>query len=169
VRADDEDAYVEYVAARRDWLRRLAYRLCGDWDRADDLAQQVCVRLYVYWHKAAAADTVDAYVRQMAVHAWLTEQRGGWFRRVLAVPAVPDRPVAGPDPGRRLDILDALAHLAPGHRAVLVLRFWEQLSVAETAALLRCAEGTVKSQTSHGLAALRKLLPGYAGHSLEES
>ena len=169
MRSDDENAYTEYVTARHEWLRRCAYRLSGDWHRADDLAQQVCVRLYVHWHKAAQADTVDAYVRRMLVHAFLDEQGRGWFRRVVSVAAVPDRPTDRAEPGDRLDLMRALALVAPRQRAVLVLRFWEQLSVAETAALLRCSEGTVKSQTSHGLAALRALLPGYVGPRVEES
>ena len=83
MRADGEQAYLEYVTARHDWLRRCAFRLCGDWHRAEDLTQQVCVRLYVHWAKAVRADTVDGYVRRMLVHAWLDERSRGWFRRVI--------------------------------------------------------------------------------------
>ena len=169
MRSDDEAAYLEYVTVRYDWLRRCAFRLCGNWHRAEDLAQHVCVRLYVHWRKAARADTVDAYVRRMLLHAWLDEQGRGWFRRVSPVPVVPDRAARQAEVGDRLDLMAALARLAPGQRVVLVLRFWEQLGVAETAALLGCSEGTVKSQTSHGLAALGRLLPGYAEPQVEAS
>ena len=168
VRADDERAYVDYVTERQVWIRRLAFRLCGDWDRAEDLAQHVCVRLYVHWQKARKADSIDAYVRTIVVHAWLDEQARGWFRRVISVAAVPERPTRPADPEHRLDLLDALAEIAPGQRVVLVLRYWEQLSVSETAAVLRCSEGTVKSQTARGLASLRARLSGYANTRVEE-
>lgn len=65
-------------------------------------------------------------------------------------------------PEHRLDVLAALAKLSRGQRAVLVLRYWEDLDVARTATLLGCSTGTVKSQTSYAIAALRRLLPNYA-------
>jgi RNA polymerase sigma-70 factor (sigma-E family) len=169
MQANEESAYVEYVAGRQRWLRGLAFRLCGDWHRADDLAQQVWIRLYLHWARASRASSLDGYVRRMALNAWLAEQRGGWLRRVRPVAAVPDRAAHGGDPGTGLDLLAALDRLTAGQRAVIVLRFWDGLSVADTASLLCCSEGTVKSQTARSIAALRRLMPEYASpHRPEE-
>ncbi len=159
----DEQEYVEYVRARMPYLRRLAYRLCGQWAAADDLVQDCLVALYRHWRTATMAANLDAYVRAMLVHAYLADRRRSWARRVLPVaemnqltPGTPDRA------DDRLDLLAALAKLSRGQRAVLVLRFWEDLDVAATAAVLGCSPGTVKSQTSYAVAALRRLLPDYA-------
>ena len=74
----NEREYVEYVQARMPWLRRLAYRLCGQWSAADDLVQECLVALYRHWRKASAADSVDGYVRVMLVHAYLAERERSW-------------------------------------------------------------------------------------------
>ncbi|MFC4022025.1 SigE family RNA polymerase sigma factor [Micromonospora sp. GCM10011542] len=157
-----EREYVEYVQARMPWLRRLAYRLCGQWSTADDLVQECLVALYRHWRKASAADSLDAYVRAMLVHAYLAERERSWTRRVRPVADVigpSTAPLAGAD--HRVDLLAALTKLSGGQRAVLVLRYWEDLDVAQTAAALGCSAGTVKSQTSYAIAALRRLLPNY--------
>jgi RNA polymerase sigma-70 factor (sigma-E family) len=162
MRADHERDYVAYVGARLIGLRRTAYRLCGDWHGAQDLVQTALVLLYRHWRRASAAASLDAYVRRILVNAYLEDRRRWWSRRVepRAEPAVP--PTAEPAVDSRLDLLAALAALPPGQRAVLVLRYWEGLDVAETAEALGCRPGTVKSQTSHAIAALRRSLPGYA-------
>ncbi|MFE9206552.1 SigE family RNA polymerase sigma factor [Micromonospora sp. NPDC007230] len=157
-----EREYVEYVQARMLWLRQLAYRLCGQWSAADDLVQECLVALYRHWRKATAADSLDAYVRAMLVHAYLAERERSWTRRVRPVADViapSTAPLAGAD--HRVDLLAALTKLSRGQRAVLVLRYWEDLDVAQTAAVLGCSAGTVKSQTSYAIAALRRLLPNY--------
>jgi RNA polymerase sigma-70 factor (sigma-E family) len=161
MRAGEERLYLDYVAGREQWLGRIAYRLCGDRHHAEDLVQQVLVDLYVHWAKATRAATLDGYVRRMVVHAWLRETRRPWSRRVRPYADLPEGATEA-DPGVRLDVLRALARLTPRQRAVLVLRYWEGLPVAETAAAMHCSEGTVKSQTSRSLAALRRLLPDYA-------
>ena len=151
-----------YAAARAPALRRTAYLLCGDWHRAEDLTQSALVKLYVAWRRAARADNVDAYARKVLLRCWLDEgRRGGRQREVpmadLFGPA--EGAVAAPDEqvGLRDALLDALRRMPDRQRACVVLRFWEDLSVAQTAALLDISEGTVKSQTSRGLAALRVL------------
>jgi RNA polymerase sigma-70 factor (sigma-E family) len=168
MRAEHEREYVEFVAARALMLRRTAYRLCGDWHRAEDLAQTALIRLYRHWSLARGANSIDAYARRALVNAYLDDQRRWWARRVTPVPE-PDPPKAapsGPDPDHNLDLMAALARLAPRQRAVLVLRYWEGLDVAATAEALGCAVGTVKSQTSDAIAALRRLLPGYVSERL---
>jgi RNA polymerase sigma-70 factor (sigma-E family) len=168
LRADQEREYVAYVSARLIGLRRTAYRLCGDWHRAQDLVQTALVLLYRHWRRASAAGSLDAYVRRILVNAYLEDQRRWWSRRVEphAEPATPPAAMAV---DARLDLLAALADLPRGQRAVIVLRYWEGLDVAETAEALGCRPGTVKSQTSHAIAALRRRLPGYGAPATESA
>jgi RNA polymerase sigma-70 factor (sigma-E family) len=160
MRAEAERDYIAYVQARMDWLRRLAHRLCGDWPSAEDLVQDCLVALYRHWKKAAAADTPDAYVRTILLRAYLGNRDR---RRSLRTTPDPPDPGSVEDSGTdgRLDLRAALARLSPGQRAVLVLRYWEDLDVAQTAQVLGCSPGTVKSQTAYAVAALRRLLPNY--------
>jgi RNA polymerase sigma-70 factor (sigma-E family) len=152
-----EDEYVEYVTARLPALRRLGYLLSGSEDSADDLVQQTITTLYVHWRRVSAVTHLDQYVRSMLVRAVLDEKRRPWSRVRLV--EVPDRPAGGPpDVESRLVLRAALGQVPPRQRAVLVLRFLCDLSVPEVAAALQCSTGTVKSQTSHGLATLRRLL-----------
>lgn len=162
MRASDEQRYTEYVTARLPALRRTAFLLCGNEHRADDLVQVTITKLYVHWRRASAADSVDGYVRVMLVRTFLSEQRLGWARRVRLTGTpqdTPEPPVwSGPDVETRLVLRTALGRIAPKVRAVLVLRFLLDLPVAEVARVLGCSEGNVKSQTSAGLDALRRLL-----------
>jgi RNA polymerase sigma-70 factor (sigma-E family) len=164
MREDAERAYVAYVEDRAVRLRRTAYRLCGGWHTAEDLVQETLIRLYARWERLSEVGSLDAYVRQILVRVYLGQARGSWFRRVFPTDRVPERPAPpGPDSGDRLDLAAALDQLPPGQRAVVVLRFYEGLDVAETARVLRRSAGTVKSQTSAALTKLRDLLPGYLG------
>ncbi|MCP2336159.1 SigE family RNA polymerase sigma factor [Actinomadura rupiterrae] len=152
---DGDDGYTAYVSGRVDWIRRTAYLLCGDWTSADDLAQQTIYKLYVHWAKARRAESLDAYTRVVLVREFLAERRKAWWRRTSLV-APPDLPAAAPaDPERGLDLRNALTGLGPRQRATVVLRYYCDLSVAETAAVLGCSEGNVKSQTARALATLR--------------
>lgn len=161
--ADDtavDSAFSAYVAARRDVVRRTAYLLCGDWHRADDLTQTAFVKLYGAWSRIRDRGALDAYVRSCLVRATVDESRRPW-RRERAVDAVPDNPapsdIASAVADREL-VRAALARVPSGQRAVLVLRYFEGLDVAGTAAALGCSEGNVKSQTARGLVALRAAL-----------
>ncbi|HEX5542226.1 MAG TPA: SigE family RNA polymerase sigma factor [Micromonospora sp.] len=158
MRKEQEREYIEYVTARLPVLRRVAYQLTGDAHRGDDVAQQAITRLYVHWRRARNADNLDAYVHTMLVRVFLDEKRRSWsrVRLVAAVPEAADRPPG--DPEERAVLRAALAQVPPRQRAVLVLRFLHDRSVDEVAQILDCAPGTVKSQTSHGLAHLRRLL-----------
>jgi RNA polymerase sigma-70 factor (sigma-E family) len=155
VRGTQDEAFAEYFVARSDTMRATAYLLCGDWHRAEDLVQVAFTKLYLAWDRVARHDSLDGYVRQTLVRSFLDERRLGWWRRVrvTGTPPEPD-PVSHP-PDDRLDLLAALATVPPRQRAVLILRYWEDLSVEETAAMLHCSIGTVKSQAARGLAALR--------------
>ena len=161
----DRDAeFTAFVSARQAWLRRVAYLLCGDWHRADDLVQSSITKLYTQWHRAARADNVDGYARRTLVNTYLAEQRGGWARRTLLHrfgAGSPD-PEPPPDPGGdlelRLDLRKALGRLPARQRATVVLRYYCDLSVEQTAQLMGCSTGNVKSQSARGLATLRNLL-----------
>lgn len=162
--------FTEYVQARTPWLRRIAFLLCQDWHRADDLTQAVFLRLYVSWDRASKVDRVDAYVHTILVNTFLSEQQTTWWKRIsLRRTATAEDSFAEHADGTAvlgelgnvdgaIDLLAALAEVPPRQRAALVLRFYCDLSIAETADLLGCSTGTVKSQTSRGLDALRLVL-----------
>lgn len=158
MKPSEEQDYLDFVAGRAAPLRRVAYVLCGDWHLAEDLVQTSVAKLYVHWRRARAANNLDAYARQVVVRTFLDEKRRPWSR-VQRWTEPPDIASVDADSDLRLTLVGALARLPRRQRAVLVLRFLADMSVPETARALDCAEGTVKSQTSHGLAALRRLLP----------
>ncbi|TDD95427.1 SigE family RNA polymerase sigma factor [Actinomadura rubrisoli] len=158
VRTGRDEEFTAYVTARTPWLRRVAYLLCQDWHRADDLVQTAITRLYVNWRRASAADNLDGYARTVLVRVFLAEQRGGWWLRVRVGRRMPDQAVEAADHADVLDLRAALAGLAPRQRAAVVLRFYCDLSVEQTSEVLNCSTGTVKSQTARGLEALRRTL-----------
>ncbi|NUR63516.1 MAG: SigE family RNA polymerase sigma factor [Catenulispora sp.] len=165
------DEFTEFAQARQGHLRRLAFLLCGDWHDAQDLTQTALLNLCRHWGKARRADSVEGYAHKVLVHAYLDHRRK--YRRdaeraldFTRQAEIANDAAAGPagQSELRLTLLDALARLAPRGRAVLVLRFWEDLSVEATAAVLGCSSGNVKSQTSRALGRLRDIL----GDSLME-
>ncbi|MEV4311788.1 SigE family RNA polymerase sigma factor [Actinocrispum sp. NPDC049592] len=148
----------EFVDAKALVLRRTAYLLCGDWHRAEDLVQTALAKMYAVWPRIAKIGALDAYARKVLVRAAIDESRLASRRRETAVDAVPDWAGEDRDVAAHLDVRAALAALPPRQRAVVVLRYWEDLSIEETAQLLGCTTGTVKSQANKGLAALRHQL-----------
>lgn len=157
--SDHEAEFREFVAARMDALRGLAYLTCGDWQLAEDAVLSALAKLYVKWRRV---DNPDAYARTAVVRAAIDETRRPWWRRErvhhhddLPERSVPDGTLAVED---RLHLCAALSRLPVKQRAVLVLRFLEGMSVQETAAAMSCPEGTVKAYTSRGLGALRRIL-----------
>jgi RNA polymerase sigma-70 factor (sigma-E family) len=159
MQAEDEADYRAYASARMPTLRRTAYLLCGDWHHAEDAVQTVLTKLYVHWERVERKQALDAYVRTMLVRATLEQRRRLWWRREVSVSTLPDN-VSEPadETDERLALFAALASMPARQRAVIVLRFWEDLDVAQTASALGCSEGTVKSQTSRGLTTMRRLL-----------
>jgi RNA polymerase sigma-70 factor (sigma-E family) len=154
----DED-FAEYVAARQAHLRRIAYAICGDWHRAEDVLQTAFVKLYVAWPRIHRQGNEDAYVRQIIVRANIDEHRRAWNRR--------ERPgLDGHDPvtregvgtEERSALFDALQGLPVMQRKVVVLRHWLGMSVDETARELGISTGTVKSHSSRGLGKLEMVL-----------
>jgi len=121
--------------------------------------QDALTRLFVHWRRAAAAQDFDAYVRRILVNAFLSERRRPW-RREQSTDVLPEASYADPADGSgdRDALRQALAELGPSQRAVVVLRFWDDLSVEQTADALGCSTGNVKSQSARGLAHLRAAL-----------
>jgi len=151
--------YVAYVHGRTTALRRTAFLLCGDEHQADDLVQETITKLYARWPRISRADNIDAYVHTMLVRTFLDEKRRGWWKVRLGAPpdrAAPVAPAHGIE--ERTMLRAALSQVPPRQQAVLVLRFLCDQPVAEVARVLGCSEGTVKSQTTHGLTALRRVL-----------
>ena len=161
MRPEEEAEFAVYMTERRDRVRRTAYLLCGDWHRADDFTQLAFVKLYGAWERVRDKAALDAYVRTSLVRSVVDESRRPW-RREQFVDEVPEHTGTEADLAAvvadRAVMRAALEQVPPGQRAVLVLRYYEGASVAEAAEILELAEGTVKSQTARGLAALKVAL-----------
>jgi RNA polymerase sigma-70 factor (sigma-E family) len=164
---DDEEEFAEYAAGSLPRLRRIAFLLCQDWHRADDLTQSALTNLYVHWRRAKAAENRDAYVGAILMNAYLAEQRTAWWKRTSVRPEPVGEPSAalataaagrGAPVEELLDLRAALRTLAPRRRATVVLRYYCDYSVEQTAQLLGCSAGTVKSQTAKALLQLRGAL-----------
>jgi len=156
--AEEDREYVEYVSAALDRLRRAAYLLCGDADRADDIVQSALVAVYLQWKKIRTVGNLDGYVHRILVRRYVDEARKSWARVLLAWRDTDTAAPAGRSVEDSHAVQAALAKVSRGQRTVLVLRFFCDMSVQETAAVLGLSAGTVKSQTARGLAAMRDLL-----------
>lgn len=157
---DREHGFADYFTSRSSAMRGTAYLMCGDWHRAEDLVQTAFVKLYRVWHRVAASETLDAYTRRILVRTFLDETRRGFFHREQVSPERVESSVSQPGSTEdRMVLLDALEQVPPRQRAVLVLRFWEDMSIDDTAKAMDCSAGTVKSQTARGLDALRQVVP----------
>ena len=146
-----EQEFRELYVGRAPALRRTAFLLCGDWHKAEDLVQVAFEKVYASWSRLRDPEAV---LKRTLVRCWVDETRRP-HRRERPMAELPD--VAVPEQERD-SLRSALATVPPRQRACLVLRFYDDLSVADTARLLGCSEGTVKSQTSRGLDALRTAL-----------
>lgn len=154
-----EAEFERYFRARRDGVRRTAYLMCGDWHRADDHAQAAFVALHRHWNRIRDPAALDAWMRRTVVRAVVDESRRPWRRERPAETVEAGSVDARADAvATRHTLVEGLRAVPPRQRAVLVLRYLDGLDVAGTAAALGCSEGTVKSQTAHGLAALRAAL-----------
>ena len=152
----DDDEFAAFAAASGASLRRTAYLICGDWDRAADITQEALIRMYVAWPRLDRDRSLLGYARRTAVRIAIDQARTRSSREVPTldlVDATTDD-VTGQVADRVL-LMAALADLAPRQRACVVLRYYEDLSVDAVAQALGCRAGTVKSQTARGLDALR--------------
>jgi RNA polymerase sigma-70 factor (sigma-E family) len=156
----DDAAYVEFVAASQQRLRRSAYLMTGDWQSAADVTQEALIRVYVAGPRLQRAGGLPTYARRALVSAVIDAHRRT-ATRVKHEDRVPVETEFTDHTDHLLDrevLLEALADLPPRQRACIVLRFFDDLTVADTAQALGCSEGTVKSQTSKALEHLRRVL-----------
>ncbi|GIG00980.1 SigE family RNA polymerase sigma factor [Catellatospora citrea] len=156
----DEEEFEAFVVARMDRWRGTAYLLCRNWHDADDLVAVTIGKLYRHWRKVSRADNPDGYAHRVLTRSWIDHGKRPWRREQsvdefdeqrLRVPAA-DSPDSVVDRDGLARLLDSLGKR---QRAVLVLRFYLDYSVEETARALGISEGTVKSQSARGLHALR--------------
>ncbi|GAA2122450.1 MULTISPECIES: SigE family RNA polymerase sigma factor [Glycomyces] len=154
-----EAEFRSFAIAQRDSLRRYAYLLCGDWFEADDIVQKALTKMFAAWRRIEPGGA-SAYVRKIVTNVYISHRRLAWVRRERTSPELPvqeiDRPQEAVDV--RMELEAALNLLPARQRATLVLRYWEQLSVEETATAMSCSTGTVKSQSAKGLRKLKELL-----------
>lgn len=156
-RSDGDGDFTDFVHASWAGLYRTAYLLVGDRGLAEDLTQTALAKTYAAWSRIDQRAAAPAYARRTLVNtaaSWFRKQ--GW-RNELPTEDLPEA-AQSRDPSTRVAVLDALAQLPPRQRAVVVLRYYEDLSVDETADVLGCSSGTVKSQTFEAFAKLRVLL-----------
>lgn len=164
---DGQDAEFEaFVRARTTSLLRVGFLLTGDQHLAEDLVQTALARTHQSWGRLTEVGNAEAYTRKVMYHL----QVSWWRRRRVAESPVADLPeTRGADPtsgtALQLTVEKALYRLTPRQRAVIVLRFFEDLTEAQTAAVLGCSVGTVKSQTARSLARLRVVAPELLEHS----
>jgi RNA polymerase sigma-70 factor (sigma-E family) len=152
--------FTVYLQARQGRLLRTAYLLTGDLHQAEDLLQASLAKLYLAWDKVRERDSVDAYVRRIMINENNSLWRRAWKRRERPTDVLPEAGVSDVyDEGQSGAVWDIVQTLPRKARAVVVLRYYEQLSEAETADILGISVGTVKSQCSRALASLRDRTP----------
>jgi RNA polymerase sigma-70 factor (sigma-E family) len=157
MRGDRDEQFTAFVAASARRLRQTAFLLCADWHQADDAVQSALVKLYLNWDTVQARESMESFVRTILVRGLIDESRRPW-RRESSWESLPDVPqVEQLSEDDRLFVRQMLAQVPPRQRAVLVLRYFLDCDVAETARVISCSEGTVKSQTARGLERLRHL------------
>jgi RNA polymerase sigma-70 factor (sigma-E family) len=159
VDAESERRFTEWALSRVGRLHRTAFLLCGDWHLAEDLVQECLTQTATHWRRIEGVGEPDAYVRRILVNQARSRLRrrssheapSAWLAEVAVGDGSAHR-------AERAELLAALALLPPRRRAAVVMRYFEQLTEAETADALGCSVGTVKSQTSRALVELRRTL-----------
>lgn len=164
-----EREFSQFVHARGAALLRVAYALTGEQHAAEDLLQTALAKTMLRWSKING--DAEPYVRRVLYHEHISWWRRRWRRAESTVADLPEPAMSGhPDiaaeTGDRLHVRAALAGLPPRQRAVLVLRYLEDLSVGQVAELLGCSEGTVASQTHRALVTLRRRMPTGDGNDV---
>jgi RNA polymerase sigma-70 factor (sigma-E family) len=155
---DAEARFCEFVAARQQALLRTAYLLTSELHSAEDLVQTSLAKAYLAWDRLREPQAAEAYVRKIMVNEHTSWWRRAWRRNERSTEELPESPSVKDDPGafeRRDAMWELVQTLPPKQRAAVVLRYYEDMTEMETARVLGCSVGTVKSQTHRALTALR--------------
>ncbi|TDC34051.1 SigE family RNA polymerase sigma factor [Kribbella albertanoniae] len=160
MRRRDDAEFTEFALATARRMRRTAYLMCGDWHRAEDATQDALVKVYRRWGHLQRDGRLVSYANHAVVSAVLDQSRRRWRSEVVG--GVERADTASPDATLIVDdrsvVIQAMSKLPAGQRSCLVLRFYVDLSVEQTAEILGTSTSTVRSQTSRGIAHLRNLL-----------
>lgn len=152
-----DSEFGEFVQGRARTLHRTAYLLCGDWHLANDLVQEALAKTFRHWRKVQRADNPDAYVKRILINEanrYLRRHRNAAPPTEVAAQDTPVPDASNEVVDRDL-LLQALLSLPARQRATVVLRYLEGMTERETAAVLKCTQGTVKSQTARALDTLK--------------
>jgi RNA polymerase sigma-70 factor (sigma-E family) len=154
-----EQDFVDFVAARWEPLYRLAYLLTASPAAAEDILQTTLEKAYVSWARISRMEYPEAYVRRMLANAVVSSSRRAWLREVPST-RIPERAEASVEVGvlDRSLLWPLVCALPARQRAVIVLRYYEDLTEVQISEILGCAPGTVKSQASAAMKALRRAL-----------
>jgi RNA polymerase sigma-70 factor (sigma-E family) len=160
--ASREDEFTSFADAAASRLLGTAFLLCGDWHTAEDLTQTTLAKVFAAWHRIRNQDSAYAYAKRTLLNTYFVDCRRKRRGEVLSgdTRELPERAAEPQTPELRLELTDALATLPPKARAVVVLRYWEDMSIEQVAAHLGCSPGNVKSQSARALVKLRRLLDG---------
>ena len=152
-----DEEFAEFAETASPQLRRTAFLLCGNWHTAEDLVQTTLAKVFVSWRKIQRRDAARSYAARTLVNTYLADKRSK-RNSELITDRIPERPVQAHAPETRMVVLSVLATLPPRARAVVVLRYWEDLSVDQVAAVLGCSPGNVKSLGAAALGKLRAVI-----------
>ena len=155
MRSPGDSDFDEWVLHNRVRLHKTAFLICGDWYLADDLVQEALIKCFPKWKRISRSGDPTGYLRMALVRLCVDHSRRPSRREVLGVPPKLGRPVG--DPGFD-ELVEALLKIPAGQRAILVLRYWDGLTIEDVAAVTRTSVGNVKSQSSRGMQALRSAL-----------
>ncbi|MEU0423745.1 SigE family RNA polymerase sigma factor [Streptomyces canus] len=155
--ANTPDEFQGFARALTPRLFRTALLMSGDWHLAEDLVQTALGKIFSSWSRVRRADSPEAYAHTVLMRTYISHRR---LRRSSEHPvaALPEHASSGPDSALRVTLLAALAELPPRDRAVVVLRYWEDRSVEETASVLGMTKGSVRNRSSRALARLRRTI-----------
>jgi RNA polymerase sigma-70 factor (sigma-E family) len=158
--ASREDEFISFAEAAASRLLGTAYLLCGDWHAAEDLTQTTLTKVFAAWHRIRNQDSAHAYAKRTLLNTYFVDCRRKRRGEVLSgdTRELRERAAEPETHELRLELADALAALPPKARAVVVLRYWEDMSIEQVAAHLGCSPGNVKSQSARALDKLRRLL-----------
>lgn len=156
----DDDSYVAFVTARWSSLYRTSYLLTSDRSRAEDLLQTALLKTYVAWNRVATVAAPEAYVRAILVNSLISDKRRRSVSSEIPRAELPETPVDSQESriDDRSELWTGVRDLPPRQRAVVVLRYYEDMSERQIAEVLGCSVGTVKSQASDALRSLRRSL-----------